>query len=91
MSQQQASNVNVLGVNIPFKPGTDIDRVQAAAQLLAEKFEDQQSRSWGAQSKEVLLIFIALGLADELLQLKKNKNEAQERLQALLAKIEKSL
>lgn len=74
-----------------FKPGTDLERAQQAAELVEEKFAEQQQIMRGNQSKENLLVFLALGLADELLQLKLNQGEAQTRINSLLAKIEKSL
>ena len=38
----------------------------------------------------MLLTFLALGLADDLLQLKKMQNDARQRIAALLARIENS-
>lgn len=88
---QAVASVKILGVNVAFKPGTDLERAQQAAELVEEKFAEQQQIMRGNQSKENLLVFLALGLADELLQLKLNQGEAQTRINSLLAKIEKSL
>lgn len=83
-------NLTVLGFEIAFRAGADMERAREAAQLVEERFALQKTRSQGAQSKEMLLTFLALGLADDLLQLKKMQNETQRRLAALLARIEDS-
>ena len=90
MSREPGS-IKVLGIDIMFKPGTDMERAEAAARLLAERFADQQAKSQGPRSRDVILAFTALGLADELLQLENSRNEIRKRLHSLLAKIEKSL
>ena len=66
-----------------------MERVRRAARLVEEKFEVQQSRSRG-QSKDVLLTFLALGLADDVLQSKKELGDVRERIHFLLSKIEES-
>lgn len=84
-----AVSINVLGVVVPFKPGADLERARQAARLIEERFAEQQAR--GSQSKENLLVFLALGLADELLQMKLNQEEVEARISSLFVKIEKSL
>lgn len=86
----QPSNLTVLGLDIAFRPGADIERAAKAAKMLEERFADQQSRPNGSQSKEITLTFLALGLADELLQMKIIQEGTQKRILALLEKIEKS-
>ena len=44
-----------------------MERVQRAVRLMEERFADQKLRSHGGQSKDILLTFLALGLADDLL------------------------
>lgn len=83
-------NLTVLGFEIAFRAGADMERAREAAQLVEERFALQKTRSQGPQSREMLLTFLALGLADDLLQLKKMQNETQRRLAALLARIEDS-
>lgn len=87
---QRNTNLTVLGLEITFKPGADMERVRQAAQLVEERFADQKLRSRGTQGKDILLTFIVLGLADELLQMKNQQERVQERLSMLLEKIEKS-
>ena len=83
--------LTILGLDIAFKTGVDIDRVKEAASLLEEKFAAQKAKSRGTRSKDIILVFLALGLADELLRMKSRQDETQLRLESLLAKIEKSL
>ena len=87
---QEAINLTVLGLSIAFKPGADMDRVQEAVRLVEERFTDQKLRFHGGQTKDILLTFIALGLADDLLQSQKEQADVQNRVEALLSKIEES-
>ncbi|MBQ7608234.1 MAG: cell division protein ZapA [Desulfovibrionaceae bacterium] len=86
-----SSVLKVLGVDIRFKSGVNLERARQAAQLVEDRYTEQKQRSAGGQSKEtVILTFLALGLADDLLQAK-NKIEALESgMASLLEKIEKS-
>lgn len=90
MSQENI-NLTVLGFDIAFKPGADMDRVWRAVNLVEERFADQKLRSRGGQRKEILLTFMALGLADDLLQEKIKQEDMQSRIASMLSKIEKSL
>ena len=83
-------NLTVLGYDIAFRAGADMERARDAARLVEERFALQKTRSQGGQSREMLLTFLALGLADELLQLEKKQNDARRRIAALLARIENS-
>lgn len=66
-------------------------RIKLAARLLEERYAAYKTRPHGSQSKEVVLTFLALGLADELLQMKMKEERTRRRLEELLAKIEKSI
>ena len=83
-------NLTVLGFDIAFRAGADMERARDAARVVEERFAIQKTRSQGGQSREMLLTFLALGLADDLLQLKKTQNDARLRIAALLARIENS-
>ena len=87
---QEAINLTVLGLSIAFKPGADMDRVQEAVRLVEERFTDQKLRFHGGQTKDILLTFMALGLADDLLQSQKEQADVQNRVSTLLSKIEES-
>lgn len=86
---QDTIDLTVLGVRVAFKPGADMDRVQEAVRLVEERFADQQLRFHRGQTKDILLTFLALGLADDLLQSKKRLADIQDHLSAVLSKIER--
>ena len=88
---QEAINLTVLGLSIAFKPGADMDRVQEAVRLVEERFTDQKLRFHGGQTTDILLTFMALGLADDLLQSQKELAGVQDRVTAMLSKIEGSV
>lgn len=88
---QQPEILTVLGLDITFRPGTDMERARQAARFVEKRFTDQKLRTKGAQGKESLLTFIVLGLADELLQMKNSQEQAKNRLENLLEKIDRSL
>lgn len=81
----------VLGIEIPFRAGIERARIEAVRDLLEERFAAQKQRSHGGQSKEILLTFMALGLADDLLQLRKQLTGARERIDVINNKLEKLL
>ena len=85
------SVLDVLGLSITFRPGADMDRAAKAASLVEERFEAQRLKTSGIQGKEMALIFLALGLADELLQMKNLQQEDLAAVWALCEKMEKSL
>lgn len=87
---QDTINLTVLGLSIAFKPGADMRRVQEAVRLVEERFADQKLRFHGGQTKDILLTFMALGLADDLLQSQKEQEDVQNRVSTLLSKIEES-
>ena len=87
---QDTINLTVLGLSIAFKPGADMRRVQEAVRLVEDRFADQKLRFHGGQTKDILLTFIALGLADDLLQSQKEQTDVQNRVEVLLSKIEES-
>ena len=88
---QDTINLTVLGLSIAFKPGADMRRVQEAVRLVEERFADQKLRFHGGQTKDILLTFIALGLADDLLQSQKKLDDVQKRIETMLSKIEESV
>lgn len=82
--------INVLGLDITFRPGADMDRAERLARYVEERFEAQKQKYPGAQGKDILLTFLVLGLAEDLLQMKIEQEQAQNRMEKLLVKIEKS-
>ena len=87
---QDSTNLNLLGISIPLKAGADSDRMREAVELVKKSFDDQTLRARSGQNKETLLILTALGLADKLLQLKKQQQESDIRISALLNYIDSS-
>jgi len=80
-------NLSVLGLNVSFKAEADHKRVEEAKTLLEERYGDLDFS--GRQiSKERLLIFLALGLADDLLQSNQKREKLDQRISALLDKID---
>lgn len=88
---QPPVTITVLDLDISFKAGADIERIREAARHVENMYADQKSRSQGLLGKDVLLTYVALGLADELLQLKTRQGQVQSCLGSLLAKIESGL
>ncbi len=82
----QEYTLNLLGFDIAFKAGVDAERVHKAKELVEERFE-KISALGGRSSKELLLTFLVLGLADDLLQANEQLDDVNDRLDVLLAKI----
>lgn len=79
-------NLTLLGLNISFMAEADRERVDEAVALLESRFNKLDD---GRQiSRERLLIFLALGLADDLLLSNRRQAELEERLGKLVARIE---
>lgn len=81
--------LTVLGMRIALRAGADVERVESAKALVEERFEKLRSHG-GQSSKELLLTFLALGIADDLLQSHKQLLDVQNRIEALLTSIEES-
>lgn len=79
-------NLYVLGLEVAFKADAAPEQVERARVLLEERFEKLQQHG-KAFSREKLLTFLALGLADDLLQAKANLQSVEERLEKLLENI----
>ena len=81
-------SLTVLGQEVSFKAEADPGRVERARALLEERFE-QLTRNGGHLSKEKLLTFLALALADDFIQAQDDKDETKNRVKKLLTSIEK--
>lgn len=80
-------NLSVLGLEVSFKAEADPQRVEQARQLVEERYN--KLKFHGKQlSKEKLLTFLVLGLADDLLQSNHQQQEHHKKLLELLAKID---
>lgn len=85
------SSLNILGIEINFKPGADMDRIRAAAEIVEERYFSQKTKTNGLLAKDLILIYVALALADDLLQMKKMRDNMEFSLKDLLCTIEKYL
>ncbi|MBG0777597.1 MAG: cell division protein ZapA [Desulfovibrionaceae bacterium] len=83
-------NLSVLDLNVSFKAEADPQRIQDAKTLVEERYE--QLHFQGKQiSKEKMLTFLALGLADDLLMSNHSVDAVQDRVERLVAKIDAAL
>lgn len=74
---------NVLGQEVSFKAEADPSRIEKARTLLEERFDKLQQH--GKQlSKEKLLTFLALALADDMLQTREEMEESEKKARSLL-------
>jgi len=82
-------NLTVLGLDISFRAEADPGRVENAKALVEERFERLKLHGGRiSKDKEALLTFLVLGLADDLLQSHDQLVNVQNRIDALLTKID---
>ena len=75
--------LDLLGLNVTFRTDADEDRIQAAKELLEERYRDLSGEG-SSVSKEKLLTCLGLSLGDDLLM-------SEARLKALEARLNKLL
>lgn len=80
-------HLNVLGLDVSFKAEADSARVERAKQLVEKRF-DELNFPGNQISKEKLLTFLVLGLADDLIQSDRKLEQQTSKLEQLLEKIE---
>lgn len=80
--------LDVLGLELSFRAEADPGRIERAKALLEERYAGLAQHG-GAVSKEKLLVFLALSLADDVLIAQEEKSDVYLRVQALLGNIEK--
>ncbi len=86
----ESIKLTVLGIPLTLKEGASTWRFREAIRVVEDRFKDQVHRNSGRQNKEFMLTFMALELADELLQLQKQQEETDDRLKRLLTYMEQS-
>ena len=79
--------ITVLGIDLVFRAEASPEQVEEARALVESRFEKLQ-QSGRLFSREKLLTFLALGLADDLIQAEKQAGAMQQRMQGILAEIE---
>ncbi|MDR2489677.1 MAG: cell division protein ZapA [Desulfovibrio sp.] len=83
----RSHTLEVLGLEVSFKAEADPRRIERARALLEERCA-RLSRHGKPLSKEKLLTFLALSLADDVLLLQDERGEYTKRMQKLLANME---
>ncbi|MDR2892456.1 MAG: cell division protein ZapA [Deltaproteobacteria bacterium] len=86
----QTFTLDVLGLEISFKADADPARLEQARQMLNKRYDilKQHGRHL---SKEKLLTFLALALADDLLVLTEKLETAGDKVQEIVTKIENGM
>jgi cell division protein ZapA len=77
----------VLGLDLTFRADADPLRIERARALLEERYE--RLAKYGGLSKEKLLTFLALSLADDVLLMQDEKGRADRKVQEILGNMEK--
>jgi cell division protein ZapA len=80
-------NLTVLGLELSFAAEVSSERVHKAVELLNRRYGALQERA-GQMSKERLLTYLALSLADDYLQDQGKLLQLESTLQQLLTKID---
>jgi cell division protein ZapA len=75
--------ITVNGLEISFKTDADEPRIQAAQTLLEERFAEL-SKGGRYISREKLLTLLALGMADDYLEIRRKLAGLEARMQELL-------
>lgn len=75
----------IFGLEIAFKTDADAERIDAAQALLEERMSEMGEQA-GDLSKEKLLTFLALGLADDYLVLSSSQRHMEDRIRRFLEK-----
>jgi len=80
--------ISVLDLEITFRADADHARVEAAKRTVEERFASLSAKGKNL-SKEKLLTFVALGLADDFLLTCTKLGQLETRLEELLQRMEK--
>ena len=78
-------SLTILGLEITFSTDADERRIHAARELIEERFGELE-QSGGNISKEKLLTFLALSLADDYLETESRLRGLEQRLGTLVEK-----
>ena len=80
--------LEVLGTTVMFRR-EHLGRAREVKQLVEERFAANGKRLDGGRSQEAQIVFLALGLADELLQERSRRAEMEKTMAAWLEKIKR--
>ena len=78
-SRMHSHTIEVLGLELSFKLNVDPTRIERAKALLDDRYAKLAQHS-GIVSKEKLLAFLALSLADDVLLMQDEKAEADGKM-----------
>jgi cell division protein ZapA len=81
-------SLELLGLDLHFKSDAEPERIESARLLIEERYS-RLYRPGSTISKEKLLMFLALSLADDFLLLREEKRETEQKLLEFLGNIEK--
>ena len=79
--------ITVLGIDLVFRAEASPQQVEEAKALVEGRFEKLQQNG-RLFSREKLLTFLAIGLADDLIQAEKQAGAMHTKVQGMLADIE---
>ena len=80
-------NLKILGTDVSFKSEADHDCVERAKQLVEDRYNELYTPGMPI-SKEKLLTFLVLGLADDYLQVSDKLESFENRLKQLTQRVE---
>ena len=86
----RSHTLEVLGLEVSFRAEADPRRIERARALLDERYAKLAQHS-AQLSKEKLLVFLALSLADDVLLMQAEKGESTKRMRELLVSMEKAV
>ncbi len=79
--------LSILGLELSFKTDAEPERVDFAKKLVEQRYNMLKAGGKNL-SKEKLLAFVALGLADDVLMSNQRLDDLQSRVERLLTKID---
>lgn len=85
----RSHSLEILGLEVSFKAEADPKRIERAKVLLEERFEKLKKYSSNL-SKEKLLTYIALALADDYLVMQEEQKASEQRMRNILSIMETS-
>ncbi len=86
----QNHTLDVLGLELSFKADADPVRLEQARQMLENRFSILRQHGRHL-SKEKLLTFLALALADDLIESQEEISAAEKKVQKIMTEIDDSM
>lgn len=86
----QNYSLDVLGLELSFKADADPQRLELARQMLENRFAILREHGRHL-SKEKLLTFLALALADDLIETQEAQEDTGKRVQKIMTLIDDSM